>query len=693
MEHARYSFVNKVKSAFSFAAAVLSLSACHELEPPYSEQHVQEEESIVVKMNLCCEPLDDEAADSKSMHGTSVLRKISNANYYLFEDGVLVGQKYFDDASDFAVMLPSYSRKYDLYVLANCGRMTVADDLLEVDMAAAVHYDYRTRENYFATIDSYGFPMSVAVRDFSAYSTDDLQLRRLVHTLYVSVDTDELNITDMTFTSLSVRNAARDVYPFSPASKAMYVMDGDAADLDADEIAVLNDGGQVKLYLLENMRGELFPGNTDWKRKVPGLMSASKEEKMKCSYIELTASARTATAYYEHNVYRAYLGTGASDCNVRRHAYSSINNRFTNEMIVDEEWRVEGDTPVVTETLAFVDNLGSTSDIESTKLYPGFKRDFYIYRSNSDIEYVLKGPDASEPPYLNFSITKAGDCYDKVTVTTDAQWQDNDSRTALGTFEIRSKDGLISNTLNCAVLVDPIEVTFSYGPNKNASGFYPSSKPKLRMKMTNYLKLGFDVSINGTCGAYIFYYPNGTWGKMHEDSFLRSFDMGTIDRIYPETGHETVIDEYLNCTTVKNNPGSGLYDMFSYDIWSFKKEDSYNKIGSSNSYMKHFQPTRLSLDIKLKYGPSEDGLLYPEDEKTVLPIIVTNDDSSTLISGITYFRAGTDFGIYWNQIDNTDTGEIRRIEYTEYFTFNTAGSILVYVNGTGRWSNGVSVSQ
>ncbi len=668
------------------------LTSCNEEMPAVGHGPV-EKEGIVVKMGLSCELLECETDDSKSLHDASSLKKITNANYYLFENGSLVRQGYFEDAGEFAVSLPSYNRKYNLYVLANVGRKTVEGDIMEADMAAAVHHDYLNRENYFKTMNEWGFPMSVTVEDFSAYNTEDLKLRRLVHTLYVTVNTEALNSTDMEFTGLSVRNAARDIYPFAAESKAEYVIDGDAADVAADDLETLNNGDRVTLYLLENARGELFPGNEDWKRKVPEMMDAAEEDRMKCSYIELTASARTATSYYGRNVYRAYLGTGPSDCNVRRHTYSAISNRFTNEMIVDEEWRIESDVPVIKEVLTFVEKIGGTGGLSSSKLYPGFRRDFYIYRSNKDIEYTLKGPDASRPPYLNYTVTRVDDHYDKVSVTTDAEWNDSGSRTAWGTFEVCSKDGLISNSLNCAVLIDPIEITFSYGPNQNADGYYPTDKPKLRISVTNHLNLGFEADITGNCGAYIFYYPNGTWGKKVEDFFERTFEMGTVERIYPKIGNTSVIDAYLNSTTFINNAGSGLYDMFSYDIWRFTKEDSYNKIGSSNSYMKHYQPVALTLNINLSYGASEDGLLYPENGLVTLPVIVTNDDTTVISADAMGYMAGTDFGIYWNQIDDAAVGSVRRISYTSLYSPETAGAIQVYVNGSRKWSGGLSIPQ
>ncbi len=684
------------------AAGILSALAfaCQSIELPAEEdEKPQEENPVTLKIKLSCELLDTETAeDTRSRHDVSILRKISNVNYYLFREGSLVAQEYFDDAEDFAVTLPSYGEQYDLYILANVGRKSVHDDILEADMATEVHQDYGSRDDYFNTIGDYGFPMSLIVNGFSVAGTEELKLRRLVHTLYVRADTQDLDTTEMEFTGLAIRNAARDVYPFSAGSRAEYFIDGDAADFDNDDLEALNNGETVTLYLLENMRGELFAGNTDWKNKVPANMNP-KSERDCASYIELTSSAQTSTAYYAHNTYRAYIGSSASDCDVRRNAYSTLNNRFTNDMIVDEEWRIDSDTPVVTETLAFVDKSGYSAgddvvEVDKVKLYPGFVREFYVYRSNPDIEYTITGPDEAAAPYLSYKVDDVNRHIRRIRVTTDAAWNDSGSRTAVGKFIIKSEDGLISRTLDCGVLVDPVAVTFSYGPNQSASGYYPADKPKLRMSVNNIMNLGFDVKIEGTAGAYIYHYPNGKWGKKHEETLERNFETGTLERKYPAAGKTVVIDEYLDCITVRNVPDNGLYDFFNKDIWSFTREDSKSIIGSSNSYNKHFQPTYLTFDIGLGFGPSADGLLYPENSSTTLRVKVTNDDRTVAVDDLSVYNSGTDFGIYWNQIDDSDSGDIRRIEYDKpYAREKTAGCIEVTVNGVGKWSNGVNLAQ
>ncbi len=327
-------------SIFAAGFLLTAVQGCQQME--LVEGRPGLEGGVQVPVSLSCELLDTEKDNpgTRSQHDVSSLRKISNAGYYLFRNGAYVGQQYFDNIDDFIINLPSSTDKYNVYILANAGEIKIPESTSESQIGSAVHLDYKSRSNYFSTIQTYGFPMATALKDFTASTGGDIELRRLVHTLYVKVDTDDLVTTQIDFKSLNIRNAARDVFPFaSGGSKARYVMDGDAANLDADEMEAINNGEEVTLFLLENMRGELFPGNTDWKRKTPKYMSSDTEQDY-CSYIEMECGANTVSTTYENVIYRAYVGRTAADCNVERHVYSHLNNNFVNNAIVDEDWRI-----------------------------------------------------------------------------------------------------------------------------------------------------------------------------------------------------------------------------------------------------------------------------------------------------------------------------------------------------------------
>ena len=319
-------------SIIAAAALAAALSGCTK-EPAW---HPAEKEGFRKELTLSCEPLDTETADgtpTRSNHSAGSLTQVTNVNYYLFRNGSFVKQEYCPDISTFAVDLPSITAKYNLYLLANVGQVTIPTTTAESAMGTAVHYDYGSKSKYFSTISSNGFPMANVVKNFSASSSSQYKLRRLVHTLYVKMNTEELQKTKMTFTGVQIKQAPRDVYPFAE-SKATATMDGDAANLSSDDIDRLNSGETVTLYLLENMRGDLIAGNTSWKNKIPSRISAT-AERSRASYIEMTARVQTATAVYENNIYRAYLGTTAYDFDVERPTYFLLNNKSNAQIILD----------------------------------------------------------------------------------------------------------------------------------------------------------------------------------------------------------------------------------------------------------------------------------------------------------------------------------------------------------------------
>ncbi len=680
-------------------ASALSLaflaSSCTEAIAPQGEG----EYGGSVRVTLSCEMLEPEL-ESRSTHSSGALTRVSDANYYLFSGGQLVRQEYFDDISDFSVTLPSADESYSLYLLANVGQVTVPSGTSEGAMGTAVHVDYSSKSNYFSTIESKGFPMASVVKGFSSSSSTNLTLRRLVHTLYVKVNTSELSSTDMEFTGLSIRNAARDVYPFAAESKALYIMDGDAADLSADEMEAINRGETVTLYLLENMRGDLFPGNSDWKKKTPVYMSTQSEQ-YKCSFIELTASAQTATAYYEKNIYRAYIGETASDCDVRRNTYFNLTNSFTNDMIVDEEWRIEGDTPVVTGKLCFVRSMDSSlplseRTITRSDFYPGFKRDFYIYRSNPDIKYTLTGPFQSE--LIEFTTTKINDNYTKVTVRSDFGTWKKPSETQtyyMSTFRVTSDDGLLSSSLSCYVQRVPLNVTFKYTEHDLVyDNTY--SRPGLRMSINNQYGLKFKVDIEGYAGYYNKHYPKGTKRDPETKSGTYQFASGTTEAICPKANTYVFIDD----RTADNSAFKSIDGAFYWTGWTYRGFQSTNwyDASSDDGYTKYADPAYLILGITLKYGKSEDGTLYPVSSSTTIPFNVTNSQLTAITGG--YTGAGTDFGVFvdegfynfGSESQNRELHNFNKSYHTDYAT-GTLGRISVTVNGKQKWSSDSPVAQ
>ena len=610
------------------AALLVGLFACTKKEPAASGDG-----GTSIPVSLFCAPLETETGDTRTTHPASALTRVTNANYYLFLNGALVGQDYFEDASQFAVTLPSSTEKYTLYLLANVGRVTVPSSTKMSEMGTAVHVDYGSRANYFSTIQSDGFPMAYTVGNFSASSGSTYYLDRLVHTLYVKMNTEELNYSKMTFTGVSVKQAPRDVHPFASGSKATVVMDGDAANLSSEEIDLLNAGETIPLSVLENMRGDLIPGNTSWKNKVPSRISSTSERSL-ATYIEMTAKVQTPTATYENNIYREYLGTDAGTFDVERATYFVLNNNFTNDMVRDEDWRVDPDDPEITGKLAFfypnagVYNVSSMmpSSVEADEpfyLMYGFKQSLFIVQSDPGIQYtVTASASPSVRPYLSWSTTRVNNYFTRIDFWVNKKVKASDYDDTYDgysytiqdtyfydpvTFTVQSSDGLLSDSVTCKVLYQRFQVMFKYYGYKfyYDLGSEPyAGRQNLRMMMWNPLKFRFNVSISGKVTSYIEWL-NSWMGSWKNETLDQSFSDSTsvvpdtdlqggapIDRVNANPPYTSVEDACL---------GANIYLTKNHNV----------KLGTT--YERMAIPKRVQLDISYKmdsFASDQPGLTY-----------------------------------------------------------------------------------
>ncbi len=667
-----------------------ALASCEQLPQPVL---IGGDGGTAVPLELYCEPLDREAnhPDSKSLHDVSSLKKISNANYYLFKGGVLVKQEYTDNMEQFAVTLPDKEGKYNLYIVTNIGEKTVSTDVSESGIAKAVHMDYKNKDNYFSTIESNGFPMATIVKDFCYDNSGEISLKRLVHTLYIKISEEELSSTDMTVTSLTINQAPRDIYPFAPDSKGDYTITGDAANMDSDEIEALNEGKEVTLYVLESMRGELFPGNTSWKKRVPdNIVSSDTDADKMCPYIELTSSAQTATSYYENNIYRAYLGTTVTDCNVKRSKYSTITNSFVSDMIVDEEWRIEGDTPVVNQTLAFVDTRYTAAmnksaafkEVSSCSIMKGFTAEYYIYRSNPHIDYKISvSRGSSLSPYVSYTTTKVDDNFTRIKITT-TQPVDGTATASSVTITVKSTDGILSDSITCKVIDDPWQMQLGNLTN----GIGSTHIEYLPMKIDNPLGLQINTTVTGSLGGYLEYCPSGTWWGTDEKTYSAPINV-TIKKVPKSFSDSFTLIEFN-----KNKSGNCMYDICKNYEWN-----ATTWINASNGYNKHATPMNLQINVQVAFEPVANQAgeynIYPTTSSTTIPLKVTNKQLDESNTNLYHYGAGagTDFGIMMGPVDDTYTDNSGYLYFHRSSYWSEASSVAerIYatINGTAKWTD------
>ena len=452
--------------AATFVACVMS--SC--VKEGFSERVLQNADgtcSVKLAVDMAA-PVGDEASVKSAMlpEGES-LRKVTNLNYYVFDSaGNFISQTFYDgDLRNFHVELPDYDGTYKVFFFANVGEFQIPENTKAEDMATACHYDYSTYSNYVSKIKSLGFPAALAVLEFNAKTAASISIIPLVYTLKVKINKDALSdFNNLTIKQIRVRQAARDIFPFSPASKLTQKFDerpdyeaSDGCDyLSVSDISKLTSkDNSVNLYMLENMRGELLSGNESWKNKIPANITSSnpgKNEDKNSTYIEISAEASTPTAEYDNVIYRAYLGKSASNFDVQRNTVFTLTNNFTDDMVTAEDWRIEPGTPTVTGSLEFVlpkndpnsllakvinndfindptalqtyVNTPSCMIPDDSKKAPSnfyltddFAQVFFIYRSNKDITYDI---NVSQPktvrPYLDYTIERYNDNYDKITI-------------------------------------------------------------------------------------------------------------------------------------------------------------------------------------------------------------------------------------------------------------------------------------
>ena len=285
------------------------------------------------------------SAGTRSSYSVGQLTKISDLNIFIYYQGRLLSDycKYITDLSSVNLTLPSDKDGFNIYLLGNVGRMTAPEsesEMTELKYVAASYSDFLTK----------GFPVANVYENYTKSSQQNLKVKRLIGQYNITLAPSATE-AKYTVTGLRIYNPALDVYPFSYDTKATvfgYSLNERMGDsLTESDLAKLNSGGTVSLYFIENLQGVLLPGNTDRSKKIPSQISTRANF---CTYIELTVDVETAGAKYRNGKYRFYLGADeTTDFNIRRNTVYNAAIDFTQNMVFEEEWRIDHGTPDVGE--------------------------------------------------------------------------------------------------------------------------------------------------------------------------------------------------------------------------------------------------------------------------------------------------------------------------------------------------------
>lgn len=276
--------------------------------------------------------------------------RITDLNVFIYHDGTLLSDccRYYEDMSSLMLAFPTDMDGFNIYMLGNVGKVEppVDEDGLPALQCVIPSYGQFLEK---------GFPLAEAFPGYRKGDPAHFRLKRLVGQYDVRM---KVSAADARYSVKDVRlkNCSRDVYPFSTETPSrIFYCTCDPSDcrcgdyLTEEDVARLNAGETVALYFMENLQGVLLPDNTDSKLKIPSSLDLidSGVADM-CTYIEVTADVTTQMSRYEDGKYRFYLGQDqTTDFSIRRNTLYSVVLDFTQNMVCEEEWRIEADSPEV----------------------------------------------------------------------------------------------------------------------------------------------------------------------------------------------------------------------------------------------------------------------------------------------------------------------------------------------------------
>ena len=304
----------------------------------------------------------------KSKFTDAQMSRLTDLNIFMYYRGQFLAEHsgYYDDVSSLMLSFPIGKDGFNIYMFGNVGPQQAPQSEEELSQMTYVLDSYESFHDN-------GVPVMGMFMDYRRGTLAEFPLKRLVGqfdiTMRVSADNVQYHVKDV-----RLMNCARDVYPFSENTGAnlftrsfQYGQDSAGDMLTEDDIDALNAGETVSLYFVENMQGELLPGNKDPKYKVPSSLPQSASGR--CTYVEITADVTTPAARYTDCKYRFYPGKNeTTDFSIVRNTLYEVVLDFTQNMVSEENWRIEASAPEVSEVL-FSKNEVNISPYGNDTLY------------------------------------------------------------------------------------------------------------------------------------------------------------------------------------------------------------------------------------------------------------------------------------------------------------------------------------
>lgn len=251
---------------------------------------------------------------------------VNGIGIYAFRDGRLEASVYTEEPR-MAGMYLEPGKEYRLYAVANAGEREVPENEGDMESLLCSVPD-------MAYLNSNALPMSSSClfTPEGSHAVTEILLTRLVSKIGFKVDAAEQLDVQVKYVKLC--GAPAGYRPFAEAGRCRSGS-GVTYEASSSDVDALNEGRIFYVYTLENCPGDIFPGNTDPRRKIPENIPANQE--WECTWIEAGISVGGG-----ETVARKFcLGEDAvSDCNLRRNTYTKVTLFLTGGGDKDYTWKV-----------------------------------------------------------------------------------------------------------------------------------------------------------------------------------------------------------------------------------------------------------------------------------------------------------------------------------------------------------------
>lgn len=271
--------------------------------------------------------------------------RITDWNVFVYDaSGALVCSQYSGDGN---TLMLTRNVSYDIFAVVNMGRVAAPPKEPELG-------NFRYSVSGPSEIAAGGLPMCGRYTPGASFTKKEdsitITVERLAAKYSLVIDDSALLLSSLDLKSVTVRQGALDVTPFSTESKALTVGDFDSAS--ENDLKSLNQGGRMDFYVLENCQGVLLPSNRDQWNKVPDRLPDSGKF---CTYIELKGIWNASGAHSDITC-RLYLGRdNCSDFNVDRNTVNTVQICLSDQGLLKSNWKVSRENIVDQRVLEFAE--------------------------------------------------------------------------------------------------------------------------------------------------------------------------------------------------------------------------------------------------------------------------------------------------------------------------------------------------